>query len=165
MGDIILCEMHPKYGGYFTHVERTFSVGEPARRYVEIYEGCLKAFRRGLELFRPDAKITDAMDAVKETIREQGLDICEAGIHGHGLSSQEYPRYRTHAAPGADAAALKSIDDRLRPGMVFAFNIDLVDPKWRNGETGSVFADTILITEDGSRQMHQYPMEFQVIEG
>ena len=49
--------------------------------------------------------------------------------------------------------------------MVFAFNIDLVDPKWRNGETGSVFADTILITEDGSRKMHQYPMEFQVIEG
>ena len=28
-GDMIICEMHPKFGGYFTHVERTFCLGEP----------------------------------------------------------------------------------------------------------------------------------------
>ena len=47
--------------------------------------------------------------------------------------------------------------------MVFAFNIDLFDPKWRNGETGCVFAETIHITETGARRMHSYPMEFQAL--
>jgi Xaa-Pro dipeptidase len=163
-GDIIICEMHPKYGGYFTHVERTFSLGEPERQYRKIYEGCLKAYARGMELFMPGAKITGAMEAVRETIKGEGLGICEAGIHGHGLSSQEYPRFRTHAAPGADAAALKSMEDEFRPGMVFCFNIDLVDPQWKAGETGTVFAETILVTEEGPRRMHAFPMDFQVIE-
>ena len=34
--------------------------------------------------------------------------------------------------------------------MVFAMNIDLFDPKWRNGETGCVFAETIVITDNGA---------------
>jgi Xaa-Pro aminopeptidase len=161
-GDLITCEMHPKYGGYFTHVERTFSLGEPAKEYRKIYDGCLKAYARGMELFKPGQKITDAMNAVKETITSQGLGICETGIHGHGLSSQEYPRYRHHATQ-ADLNAVKSMEDELKPGMVFAFNIDLVDPKWRNGQTGCVFAETVLITEKGSRRLHSFDMGLQVI--
>jgi hypothetical protein len=45
--------------------------------------------------------------------------------------------------------------------MVFAMNIDLFDPKWRNGETGCVFAETIVITDDGARRLHSFPTEFQ----
>jgi len=45
--------------------------------------------------------------------------------------------------------------------MVFAFNIDLFDPNWNNGETGTVFAETILITETGARRMHSYDMKLQ----
>lgn len=163
-GDLIICEMHPKYGGYFTHFERTFCLGEPAKEYLKIYDGCLKAYARGMELFLPGSKITDAMNAVKETIKSQGLEICETGIHGQGLSSQEFPRYRHHAPPKADATALDTIGDEFRPGMVFAFNIDLVDPKWRNGETGCVFADTILITEGKPKHFHNYPTHFQIID-
>ena len=47
--------------------------------------------------------------------------------------------------------------------MVFAFNIDLFDPAWREGKTGCVFAETVQITETGARRMHSYPMEFQTI--
>lgn len=161
-GDLIICEMHPKYGGYFTHVERTFCLGEPEREYRYIYDGCLKAYNRGLELFTSGRKITEAMNEVKEVIESHGLGICEAGIHGHGLSSLEYPRCRHHA-PLADVTALESIGNQFKPGMVFAFNIDLFDPNWRNGETGCVFAETVLVTEKGNRRMHGYDMEFQVI--
>ena len=44
-GDMIICEMHPKFGGYFTHVERTFCLGKPEPRYLDIYEACLAAYR------------------------------------------------------------------------------------------------------------------------
>jgi Xaa-Pro aminopeptidase len=161
-GDVIICEIHPKYGGYFTHVERTFCLGEPEAKQREIYNGCVAAYERGLELFKPGAKISEAMEEVRKAIDDRGLAICETGIHGHGLASLEYPRYRHHALK-ADQGAIKAIGDQFRPGMVFAFNIDLFDPKWRNGETGCVFAETIHITETGARRMHGYPTEFQAL--
>jgi Xaa-Pro aminopeptidase len=158
--DVIICEIHPKHGGYFTHVERTFSVGEPERKQRDIYAGCVAAYEAGLAQFGPGRKISSAMQAVKETIDGNGLGICETGIHGHGLASLEYPRYRFHAL-AADQGALRTIGDEFRPGMVFAFNIDLFDPKWHDGKTGCVFAETIHITETGARRMHSYPTAFQ----
>ena len=159
-GDLIICEMHPKFGGYYTHVERTFCLGEPEPRYLDIYDACLAAYRKGLDLFKPGVKISSVMDAVRDVITGSGFGICEAGIHGHGLASLEYPRYRHHAL-GADEGALKAIGDEFRPGMVFAMNIDLFDPKWHNGETGCVFAETITITKDGARRMHSFSTDFQ----
>ena len=161
-GDVIICEMHPKFGGYFTHVERTFSLGEPDRKQIEIYEGCVAAYRRGLEGFGPGRTISTAMEAVKDEIVSRGLAICEAGIHGHGLASLEYPRYRHHAI-AADREAVKVIGDQFQEGMVFAFNIDLFDPAWHDGKTGCVFAETIEITATGARRLHEFPMEFQQI--
>ena len=146
-GDLIICEMHPKFGGYFTHVERTYCLGEPEKEQLKIYEGCLAAYRCGLEHFGPGKTISTALMAVKDEIDARGLAICEAGIHGHGLASLEYPRFRHHAI-AADREAIKVIGDRFEPGMVFAFNIDLLDPKWRQGKTGCVFAETIEITAD-----------------
>lgn len=157
-GDLIICEMHPKTGGYFTHVERTFCLGEPEPQQLEIYEGCLAAYRCGMEHFGPGRPIS----VVKDEIDARGLGICEAGIHGHGLAWLEYPRYRHHAV-AADREALKVVGDRFEPGMVFAFNIDLFDPAWRDGETGCVFAETVEITATGARRMHGYPLEFQTL--
>ena len=75
-GDMIICEMHPKFGGYFTHVERTFCLSEPEPRYLDIYDACLAAYRRGLDLFKPRAKISQVMDAVRDTIEGSGFGIC-----------------------------------------------------------------------------------------
>jgi len=161
-GDLIICEMHPKFGGYFTHVERTFSLGEPEPQQIRIYEGCVAAYERGLNGFGPGRTISTALEAVKDEIVARGLGICEAGIHGHGLASLEYPRYRHHAI-AADREAIKVVGDRFEPGMVFAFNIDLFDPKWRDGKTGCVFAETVEITADGARRLHSFPMDFQKI--
>jgi Xaa-Pro aminopeptidase len=161
-GDLILCEMHPKYGGYCTHVERTFCLGEPDPKYRKIYEGCLATYQTGMELFGPGRSISAAMEAVKDTMMSRGLGFCELGIHGHGLGSLEYPRYRHHAIT-ADQQAIKAMNDEFRPGMVFAFNIDLFDPQWHDGNTGCVFAETVEITESGARRMHTYSTEFQAI--
>jgi len=158
--DVITCEIHPKIGGYFTHVERTFCLGEPDEELQRIYEGCLAAFRRGMELFGPGKSIEACMNEVKRVIDHAKLGICETGIHGHGLASLEYPRYRFHALK-ADQAALAKIGGEFKPGMVFAFNIDLFDPRWRNGETGAVFADTVVITPTGARSLHAFSQDLQ----
>jgi hypothetical protein len=63
----------------------------------------------------------------------------------------------------AEAGALDSMVNRLRPGMVFALNIDLVNPVWRNGGTGCVFAETIIITEGAAKRMHTFSTDFQIV--
>ena len=161
-GDVIICEMHPKIGGYYTHVERTFSLGEALPEQRRIYDGCVAAYHEGMKNFGPGKSIAKAMNLVRDAIDELGMGICEAGIHGHGLASLEYPRYRHHAIQ-ADQAALAKLGDAFEPGMVFAFNIDLFDPKFHGGKTGCVFAETVVITETGANRMHEYPMDFQVI--
>jgi Xaa-Pro aminopeptidase len=160
--DLITCEIHPKIGGYFTHVERTFCVGEPEAEQRRIYDGCVAAYREGMKHFAPGRPISTAMEHVREAIEGQGLAMCETGIHGHGLASLEYPRYRHHALK-ADQAALKTVGDEFRPGMVFAFNIDLYDPSYREGKTGCVFAETVVIEEAGPRRLHKFSMDFQMI--
>ena len=45
--------------------------------------------------------------------------------------------------------------------MVFAFNIDLFDPKWKDGKTGCVFAETVEITATGAQRMHTFSTDFQ----
>jgi Xaa-Pro aminopeptidase len=160
--DLITCEIHPKIGGYFTHVERTFCLGEPDPNTRRCYDGCVAAYERGMELFAPGKSISGCMAEVKAVIDEAGLGICETGLHGHGLASLEYPRYRFHALK-ADQAALATIGDEFHAGMVFAFNIDLFDPKWRDGQTGAVFAETVHITETGARRLHHFSKDFQVI--
>jgi Xaa-Pro aminopeptidase len=161
-GDLIICEIHPKTGGYYTHIERTFGLGEPKAEQRRIYDGCLAAYEEGMKNFGPGRPISVAMDLVRDVIHERGLGMCETGIHGHGLASLEYPRYRHHAIK-ADQAALKKLGDEFRPGMVFAFNIDLFDPKFHEGKTGCVFAETVVITETGARRMHDYPTELQTL--
>jgi Xaa-Pro aminopeptidase len=161
-GDLIICEIHPKIGGYYTHVERTIALGDAKPVQHRIYEGCLAAYAQGMKGFGPGRPISAAMDSVRDLIHEQGLAMCETGIHGHGLASLEYPRYRHHAIK-ADQAALKKLGDAFQPGMVFAFNIDLVDPKFHDGKTGCVFAETVVITETGARRLHDYPTDFQTI--
>jgi Xaa-Pro dipeptidase len=161
-GDLITCEIHPKIGGYFTHVERTFSLGEPEPEQRRIYEGCVSAYQEGMKHFAAGRPISIAMECVRTAIEEQGLAMCETGIHGHGLASLEYPRYRHHALK-ADQAALKTVGDEFRSGMVFAFNIDLYDPTYRDGKTGCVFAETVVIEDAGPRRMHAFPMDFQTI--
>lgn len=46
-GDLIICEIHPKYGGYFTHVERTFSLGGARSRVPEDLRGLSGGLRDG----------------------------------------------------------------------------------------------------------------------
>jgi Xaa-Pro dipeptidase len=47
--------------------------------------------------------------------------------------------------------------------MVFCFNIDRVDPSRRQGETGCVFAETIVVTEGKPRHLHRFDTGGQII--
>ncbi len=162
-GDVIICEMHPKFGGYFTHVERTYSLGDPDPHQLRMYDGCIDVYNKGLELFGPGRKISECMETLRAYLKQQPFSVCETGIHGHGLASLEYPRYRLHGK-NKDGEVIKATGDEFLPGMVFAYIVDLFDATWQKDPTGVCFAETIVITETGVRRMHKYPMDFQILK-
>ena len=164
-GDIINLEFHTKYNGYLAHQERTVSLGQPRREYRHLYDVSLDIFRKTAEKLKPGLKIGELPDIIREPIFKAGLGYIEAGIHGHGLESGEYPMfvYPPAKAPVDLVAPQVTVGEgKLEAGMVVALNLDLIDPNWKGGNTGTMLSDTFLITEAGSRRLGKYPLDIIV---
>jgi Xaa-Pro dipeptidase len=166
-GDLINVEMHPKYGGYVAHQERTTSLGSPAKEYRDIMKVSIETFGLGLAKMMPGMKIDEWARTVRSYFLQAGLAFVEAGIHGHGLESLEYP---TIVFPPGEAAV-----EVVRPpvtlgkgefevGMTVGFMLDLVNSKWKSGNTGLQLADTVLVTETGGRRLGKYKLDLLIIE-
>ena len=92
----------------------------------------------------------------------RGLGICEAGIHGHGLASLEYPRYRHHAI-AADREAVKVIGDDSSQAWCSPSTSTC---SIRNGATARPAACSPRRSrspQPARAGMHEFPMEFQQI--
>ena len=157
-GDMIICEMHPKFGGYFTHVERTFCLGKPEARYLDIYDACLAAYRRGLGLFRPGGKISEAMDAVRDTIEEAAASAKPASA---AMASRRWNIALSPPRIARRRGRAQAHWRRVPCGHGVRHEHRSVRSQWHNGETGCVFAETIVITDDGARRMHSFSTDFQ----
>ena len=113
-GDMIICEMHPKFGGYFTHVERTFCLGEPEPRISTSTTAASPPTRQG-----------SSCSARRENLDRDGRGARRD--HRARASASARPASTATASPRwniratattrsrADAGALKAIGDDSRP--------------------------------------------------
>ena len=156
-GDVIIMEMHPKYGGYVIHQERTVFVGEPLKLYRDLYQAGLSGFKRSVERLTPAFGIGESVKVLRDVIQEFGFSYREACIHGHGLESGEPPNVGDIPSTPADCFQpfpMPSI--KFAPGMIPGLNIDTSTPDW---STGTMLADTYLITEKEPRKLTKYNLE------
>lgn len=165
-GDLIVIEFHSKYGGYLTHHERTIAIGEPRQEYRYMYDTCLKCINDAAAKLYPGVKFSELEAAIRNPIREAGLGYVEAGVHGHGLESLEYPSFVF--PPGRAASELVSPQvevgtSELEAGMVVAINADLMNPSWKDGKTGTMLAETYVVTESGPHRFSKASLEFLVV--
>jgi Xaa-Pro aminopeptidase len=150
-------EMHPKYGGYVTHQERTIFVGEPQKLYRDLYKAGLAGFRKCVERLTPEFTIGEPVKVLRDAIRESGFSYREAALHGHGLESAEAPNCVNHPNTPADCFAPFPMPAlKFASGMVVAANIDITTTNW---STSTMLADTYLITEREPRKLTKYNLE------
>ena len=114
-----------------------------------------------LRRFGPGKTISTALDGGARTRSTRAVSASARPASTATVSPRWNIRATATTPSRPTARRSRSIGDRFEPGMVFAFNIDLFDPKWRHGKTGCVFAETIEITATGARRMHTFPTEFQ----
>lgn len=160
-GDIIIVEYHSNYAGYMAAVEHSVSLGEPSQEFREIHQVSQEVFARGTAKMWPGTPFGEVIEAFRAPVQEAGMAYVECGIHGHGLSSCEFPSCVYSKEWGEHGLAQVPAVE-LAEGMVFGTNIDIHNPRWSKA-TGLMLGDTILVTREGPRKLTSIPLEFTVV--
>ena len=156
-GDLISTEYSPRYGGYFSHLQRPCFVGEPRKEYRRMFEVALNSYRAGLKMLRAGLKLGELCRVMGEPIKKAGLHLCGPLFHGIGL--QWMPPYGNPVeAMGQMPVMEKSLQDReLKAGMVLGFE---VGPQTEGGEISFTIGNPILVTETGMKDLSRFEVAF-----
>jgi Xaa-Pro dipeptidase len=160
--DIISVEVHPKYNGYISHQERAICLGKPPKEVRHIYDVAQECFSHAFKIITPGMELEKYVAEIRQPIYAAGMSFAEAGIHGHGLESPEFPTIQApfQKKPFENGIpAMLTVDTKLKAGMVFALIFDLFDPNYKDGKTGAAFAETVLVTETGGKRLNKYSLD------
>jgi Xaa-Pro dipeptidase len=135
-GDLVLCDLVPRRGGYWGDSCATFAVGEPTATARAKHQRASAALERGLEAVRPGVHSSDLDELVRG-----GLDYPHHSGHGLGTSWHEEPRI----VPGGQTV--------LEAGMVLA-----LEPAVYGAAEGVRVEQVVLVTEDGCELLSRHSL-------
>ena len=155
-GDIINIDITVIYNGYHGDTSRTFAVGTISAEATQLMEITERSMYTGIEVVRPDARVSDIGDAIESFIKPYGYGIVR-DLTGHGIGRKfhEEPTVPHYSGSGARA--------RLKPGMTFTvepmvnqgeYPVDFNrEDGWtvttRDGSLSAQYEHTIVVTDQG----------------
>lgn len=147
-GDIVIAQISPCFGGYFTQLIRGFSIGKPDPKIKAMADVCLEAHRKGANLLKPGTPFKKATSTIEEVVRKAGYSpLFRSGNASIGMDLIEIPE--------------KDYPEMiLEPGMV----INIHPSAFVSGPNSGMLSylgpgDTYAITEHGSRRLTLAPQE------
>lgn len=151
-GDALVIDTGASVEGYSTDVTRTFAVGVPTEKLLQVYSIVECAQEAGISALRVGESCESVDIAARKVIAEAGFGpyFTHRVGHGIGLTGHEYPYL-----VGGNTLL-------LQPGMTFT-----VEPGiYVEGEFGVRIEDVVTVTEEGPRVLsHMVPKEFLVLGG
>jgi Xaa-Pro aminopeptidase len=148
-GDPVVVDFGAVFDGYRSDMTRTFCVGGlPSGDLAKVFDVVAESQQVGVRSVQPGVTAGSVDQACREVIAASGWgERFEHGTgHGVGLDIHEGPS----VGPGSTAI--------LVPGTVVT-----VEPGVYLPQTGGVrIEDTLVVTEDGSRSLTQFPKEVAV---
>ena len=160
-GDFIILDAGPDYSYYHADISSTFPAnGKFSPKQKKIYEMSYGIRKTCLDNYRPGIKFRDVGEKVKQFLVKNGYDeedpkfkgLIRYGGYNHSIGMATHDPMGTFAGP----------DEVLRPGFVFACDINLPYP---DQEMGIRLEDTIVITENGYENLsHGIPRSLAEVE-
>lgn len=97
-GDLVVLDLVPRFQGYCANLCRTFVIGKPNNKQLDMYETYKKAQSAAINVLKPGVKIREIDAAAKTVFTEKGYEkFYVAGIgHSIGLSFEETPAPTIH---------------------------------------------------------------------
>jgi len=150
-GDFLILDAGPDYGYYNADISSTFPAnGKFSPRQKEVYELAYGIRKTCLDNYRPGIKLKDVGEKVKQFLIKKGYDpanpkfrgLIRYGGYNHSIGLATHDPMGTFAGP----------DEVLRPGFVFACDINLPYP---DEEMGVRLEDTVVITKNGYENLSQ----------
>lgn len=156
-GDVITTEVSAAVGGYASQIHRPYAVGEPpTATYRDLYAVAAETYDAIVDALAPGATTDDVADALAPVVDSEfeGYDVM---LHGYGGG------YGPPHVGTPDATYWPGIDDRATEGWTFeAGEVLVVQPNVVTPDErhGLQLGTTVVVTEDGPEQLHDYPMQF-----
>lgn len=137
--DIILIDMGVKYQGYCSDMTRTFFVGKPTAKQLEIYNLVLKAQKHAINHIKAGITGKKADQLSRKIIEEAGYDdqYSHAGGHGIGLDIHEQPSLSQNYKKTLKANSIITVE----PGIYLP------------GQFGVRIEDMLLLTKTGNKNL------------
>ena len=146
-GDVLVSGAAADIDGYGSELERTMIMGEPTAAQRAAFEAMTTLQSRAIEVLRPGLPVAEVELSVLRLAAELGY---EAGVRhhvGHSIGLEG------HEAPFLD----RGDPAILEAGMVFTIEPGIYLPALG----GFRHSDTVVITDDGSRVMTDYPRDLE----
>ena len=159
-GETIILDIFPRNqkSRYYADMTRTFVKGEPGAELRDMYGAVLEAQEMALSMIKAGVNGRDVHEKVSDILHGRGYKtgkhdqkpgepLTEGFFHGtgHGVGLE------VHEAP-----RLSTVDEELRAGDVVTVEPGLYEP----GLGGVRIEDLVVVTEDGNRNLTNFPKEF-----
>ena len=159
-GDLVFVDFCGCYHRYHVNVNRTFSLGEPDPRWVDMMDksaGCIDAILDGV---KPGDPLSKAQDIGDEYIDSVGLREYVWFIGGYATGIAVPPdwvgNHRFRPSPGEE-------DRPFEPGIMLNFENQFdVWEDWPSG-SGAAYIDTFLMTEEKLEVLSTLPRNLVVV--
>lgn len=166
-GDIILCELFPKYGMFDTQAQLAVTIGDVHPDFERAADAVKAGYDAAIRSMKPGTLFGDLSDAIEAPILEAGGWRLTPCIHtlpifaasGHGIKGQlieemtAYPPFPIERAHHLSELV-------LRPGHVFA-----VQPNCVFGRRRVNIGGTVIITEDGCEELNHLTNSLLHVDG
>jgi Xaa-Pro dipeptidase len=148
--DQLTLEFAGVYRHYHAALMRTFVIGEPQRRHIEMHDACREALDACEQALRPGHTAGNVFDAHAKVMDEHGMRPHRLNACGYALGAKftpswmDYPMFY-HGNPV-----------EIRPNMVFFAHMVLMDSD--NG-AAMTLGRTYIVTENEAEPLSQHPLD------
>lgn len=147
-GDFVLVDYGAVYNGYTSDTTRTFIVGEPNAKQLEIYALMKECLEIGIANMGPGIHCTKPDEEIRKILGSYEEYYYPGLGHGVGLD--------VHESPSLGRMGTQTME----PGCIITMEPGVYLPGWG----GMRIEDTVLITETGREVLTHFPTDLMILK-